>query len=246
MLPRERLIFPLDVPNKAEAEKLIFLLKHDVGLFKVGLELFVAEGPAFLTYLTETARVEYFLDLKFHDIPATVTSAQAKIMQGARLATVHVDQGRKMLTQAVTSLKNRVKVLGVTVLTHLGPDDLEALGIASRYAQDPSQLVLLRAKLAKEAGCDGVVCAGTEARAVKAACGPDFLVVCPGIRPAWAAVPGDDQKRVMTPYEAIKAGADYIVVGRPIRLAADPVAAARQVVAEIEQGLRDRTLEPSG
>jgi orotidine-5'-phosphate decarboxylase len=246
MQPRERLIFPLDVPNKAEAEKLISLLKHEVGLFKVGLELFVAEGPAFLAYLTETARVEYFLDLKFHDIPATVTGAQARIMQGARLATVHVDQGRRMLTAAVTSLKNRVKVLGVTVLTHLGPDDLEALGIAPRYAQDPSQLVLLRAKLAKAAGCDGVVCAGTEARAVKTACGPDFLVVCPAIRPAWAAVPGDDQKRVMTPYEAIKAGADYIVVGRPIRLAADPVAAARQVVAEIAQGLRDRPPTPSG
>jgi orotidine-5'-phosphate decarboxylase len=157
-----------------------------------------------------------------------------------------VDQGRTMLQAAVTSLKNRVKVLGVTVLTHLGPDDLKALGIASRYARDPSRLVLLRAKLAKAAGCDGVVCAGTEARAVKAACGPEFLVVCPAIRPAWAAVPGDDQKRVMTPYEAIKAGADYIVVGRPIRLAADPVDAARKVVAEIAQGLRDRPPTPSG
>ena len=246
MQPRERLIFPLDVPNKTEAERFISLLKDEVGLFKVGLELFVAEGPAFLKFMAETARVDYFLDLKFHDIPATVTSAQAKIMQGARLATVHVDQGRKMLQAAVTSLKNRVKVLGVTVLTHLGPDDLEALGFASQYARDPSQLVLLRAKLAKAAGCDGVVCAGPEARAVKAACGPEFLVVCPAIRPAWAAVPGDDQKRVMTPYEAIKAGADYIVVGRPIRLAADPVAAARKVVAEIAQGLRDRPLTPSG
>jgi orotidine-5'-phosphate decarboxylase len=246
MQPRERLIFPLDVPNKTEAERFIALLKDHVGLFKVGLELFVAEGPAFLQFLTETARVDYFLDLKFHDIPATVTSAQAKIMQGARLATVHVDQGRTMLRAAVTSLKNRVKVLGVTVLTHLGPDDLEALGFASRYVRDPSQLVLLRARLAQAAGCDGVVCAGTEARAVKAACGPEFLVVCPAIRPAWAAVPGDDQKRVMTPYEAIQAGADYIVVGRPIRLAADPVAAADKVVAEISQGLRDRPLAPSG
>jgi orotidine-5'-phosphate decarboxylase len=240
MQPRERLIFPLDVPNKTEAERFIALLKDHVGLFKVGLELFVAEGPAFLQFMTETAGVDYFLDLKFHDIPATVTSAQAKIMQGARLATVHVDQGRKLLRAAVTSLKNRVKVLGVTVLTHLGPDDLEALGFASQYAKDPSQLVLLRARLAQAAGCDGVVCAGTEARAVKAACGPEFLVVCPGIRPAWAAVPGDDQKRVMTPYEAIQAGADYIVVGRPIRLAADPVDAADKVVAEIEQGMRDR------
>lgn len=241
MQPRQRLIFPLDVPNKAEAERLITLLKDHVGLFKVGLELFVAEGPAFLQFMTDTACVDYFLDLKFHDIPATVTSAQAKIMQGARLATIYVDQGRKMLQASVASLKNRVKVLGVTVLTHLGPDDLEALGIASRYAKDPGQLVLLRARLAQAAGCDGVVCAGTEARAVKKEFGQDFLVICPAIRPAWAAVPGDDQKRVMTPYEAIKAGADYIVVGRPIRLAADPVDAARKVVAEIEQGMLDRS-----
>jgi orotidine-5'-phosphate decarboxylase len=240
MQPRERLIFPLDVPNKSEAERLIALLKDHVGLFKVGLELFVAEGPAFLQFLIEAAGVDYFLDLKFHDIPATVARAQAQIRRGPRLTTVHVDQGPKMLKAMVASLKDGAKVLGVTVLTHLGPDDLEALGIASRYAKDPSQLVLLRARLAKEAGCDGVVCAGTEARAVKAACGPEFLVVCPAIRPAWAAVPGDDQKRVMTPYEAIKAGADYIVVGRPIRLAADPVEAARKVVAEIEQGISDR------
>jgi orotidine-5'-phosphate decarboxylase len=246
MEPRERLIFPLDVPNKTAAESLISRLKHDVGLFKVGLELFVAEGPAFLRFLAETARVEYFLDLKFHDIPATVARAQAQLMRGPRLTTVHVDQGPKMLRAMVASLKNGAKVLGVTVLTHLGPDDLKALGIAPRFAKDPSRLVLLRAKLAKAAGCDGVVCAGTEARAVKTACGTDFLVVCPAIRPAWAAVPGDDQKRVMTPYEAVKAGADYIVVGRPIRLAADPVAAARKVVAEIAHGLRDRPPTPAG
>ena len=129
----------------------------------------------------------------------------------------------------------------MTVLTHLKPDDLEAMGLAREYARDLTKLVLLRAGIARAAGCDGVVCAGTEAAAVKAAFGPDFLVVCPGIRPAWAAVPGDDQQRVMTPYEAIKAGADYIVVGRPIRLAPDPAAAADKVVAEIEQGMRDRS-----
>lgn len=238
LLPRDRLIFPLDVPNKAEAVKFISLLKDEVGLFKVGLELFMAEGPAFLQFLGDT-RVDFFLDLKFHDIPATMEGAKARIMKGAKFVTVHVDQGKKALQASVGALKNSAKVLGVTVLTHLGPDDLAAMGIAKEYAH-PTKLVLLRAKLAKEAGCDGVVCAGTEAKAVKAAFGPDFLVVCPGIRPAWAAVPGDDQRRITTAYDAIKNGADYIVVGRPIRQAADPATAARRVVQEIAAGLQAR------
>lgn len=235
MHPKTRLIFPLDVPNKAEAEKFIDLLKDEVGLFKVGLELFMAEGPAFLKFLAEN-RVDYFLDLKFHDIPATMMGAQARIMKGARLATIHVDQGRKM-RPTIEASKNGCKVLGVTVLTHLGPDDLEAMGIAPEYAHNPTKLVLLRAKLAQEAGCDGVVCAGTEARAVKDEFGKDFLVVCPAIRPLWAAVPGDDQRRITTPAAAIQAGADYIVVGRPIRKAEKPVEAARKIVAEIAGAL---------
>jgi orotidine-5'-phosphate decarboxylase len=166
-------------------------------------------------------------------------------MAGARLATVHVDTGREILQPSPEARKNGVKLLGVTVLTYLKPDDLEAIGIAREYARDLSKLVLLRAGIARAAGCDGVVCAGTEVKAVKEAFGPDFLVVCPGIRPAWAAVPGDDQQRVMTPYEAIQAGADYIVVGRPIRLAADPVEAADKVVAEIARGIADRPTESS-
>jgi len=236
MQPKDRLIFPLDVPNKAEAAKFLELLQGEVGLFKVGLELFMAEGSAFLKFLADTARVDYFLDLKFHDIPATMMAAQARVMQGAKLATVHIDQGRKM-RQAIMSCKNGVKVLGVTILTHLGPEDLEAMGIAPEYARNPTKLVLLRAGLARDAGCDGVVCAGTEARAVKSEFGPDFLVVCPAIRPRWAAVPGDDQTRITTPAAAIKAGADYIVVGRPIRKAPDPVEAARKIVAEIAEAL---------
>jgi orotidine-5'-phosphate decarboxylase len=129
----------------------------------------------------------------------------------------------------------------VTVLTHLDAQDLLAMGIAPEYARDPAKLVLLRARLAYEAGCHGVVCAGTEARAVKQEFGGDFLVVCPAIRPAWSLVAGDDQSRITTPYAAITAGADYLVVGRPIRQAPDPVAAARKVVAEIAQGLADKS-----
>lgn len=235
MQPQDRLIFPLDVPNKAEAEKFIELLQGEVGLFKVGLELFMAEGPAFLKFLA-ASRVDYFLDLKFHDIPATMMAAQARVMKGAKLATVHIDQGSKM-RQAIMACKDGVKVLGVTVLTHLGADDLEAMGIAPEYAHNPTKLVLLRAKLAREAGCDGVVCAGSEARAVKNEFGPDFLVVCPAIRPLWAAVAGDDQRRITTPAQAIKAGADYIVVGRPIRRAEKPQEAARKIVAEIAEAL---------
>jgi orotidine-5'-phosphate decarboxylase len=235
MQPKDRLVFPLDVPNKAEAEKFIELLRDEVGLFKVGLELFMAEGPAFLKYLAEN-RVDYFLDLKFHDIPATMMGAQARVMQGARLATVHIDQGQKMRS-TIMACKNGVKILGVTVLTHLGPEDLVAMGIAPEYARNPTKLVLLRANLAKEAGCDGVVCAGTEARAVKDEFGKDFLVVCPAIRPLWSVVPGDDQTRITTPAAAIQAGADYIVVGRPIRQAGNPVEAARKVVAEIADAL---------
>jgi orotidine-5'-phosphate decarboxylase len=235
MQPKDRLIFPLDVPSKTAAEKFIELLKGEVGLFKVGLELFMAEGPAFLKFLADN-RVDYFLDLKFHDIPATMMGAQARVMKGAKLATVHVDQGRKM-RPTIMACKNGVKVLGVTVLTHLGPDDLEAMGIAPEYARNPTKLVLLRAKLAQDAGCDGVVCAGTEARAVKNACGQDFLVVCPAIRPLWSVVPGDDQTRITTPAAAIQAGADYIVVGRPIRMAEKPQEAARKIVAEIAEPL---------
>jgi orotidine-5'-phosphate decarboxylase len=241
MHPKERLIFPLDVSSQEQARAFIGQLKDEVGLFKVGLELFMAEGPKFLQFMSEASPRGYFLDLKLHDIPATMRGAGLQLIKGATLTTVHVDQGRKSLKTTVEALKNGVKVLGVTVLTSLDREDLLALGIAPQYATEPpTGLVLLRAGLAYEAGCAGVICAATEARAVKEKFVPGFLVVCPGIRPAWAAVPEDDQKRVMTPFEAIKAGADYVVVGRPIRLAADPADAARRVVAEIAAGLAAR------
>lgn len=240
MDPKSRLIFPLDVADKTAARQLLELLREEVGLFKVGLELFMAEGPDFLKVVADFSPAGYFLDLKFHDIPATVRGAQSKVFRGVRFTTIHCDQGRKLLRSMVEGLSNSVKILGVTVLTSLDKDDLLSVGIDPQYAENPGKLVLLRAQLAQEAGCSGVVCAGPEARAVKERFGPDFLVVCPGIRPAWAHVPADDQRRTMTPCDAIQAGADYIVVGRPIRLAADPVAAARRVVEEIARGLRDR------
>ena len=231
--PKDRLIFPLDVADVDQARRYIELLQDEVGMFKVGLELFVAAGPQLFQRLTTTTGVGFFLDLKFHDIPATMRAALDNLFPGVHFTTIHCEQGAGLQDATAAARAKGIRVLGVTVLTSLGTADLLAAGIDRQYAEPPVRLVLLRAALAKAAGCAGVVCAPTEAGAVKTQFGPDFLVVCPGIRPAWAAVPGDDQQRVLTPQQAIQAGADYIVVGRPIRQAAEPVAAARRIVAEI-------------
>ena len=129
--------------------------------------------------------------------------------------------------------------MAVTLVRTVTATDLQVLGYDRKFAADPTQLVLLRAQMAQAAGCHGVVCSGREVKRVKELCGPDFITVCPGIRPAWAMVPGDDQQRIVTPLAAIKNGADYIVVGRPIRRAPDPAAAAHEVVAEIAAGMKD-------
>ncbi|MBW1953460.1 MAG: orotidine-5'-phosphate decarboxylase [Deltaproteobacteria bacterium] len=237
MEPKDRLIFPLDVSNREDALGWIEQLQDRVGLFKVGLELFVAEGLPFLQTMAAVFPRGYFLDLKFSDIPATLRAAQQQLFNNVSFFTVHCEQGQKLLRETIDSFQNGVKFLAVTVLTSLNPDDLLALGYDRQYSLNPTDLVLLRAQFAKEAGCSGVICSGREVKAVKERFGKDFLVVCPGIRPEWSTVPGDDQQRIVTPYEAIRAGADYIVVGRPIRLAANPVEAARRVVEEIEQAL---------
>jgi orotidine-5'-phosphate decarboxylase len=237
MHPKERLIFPLDVPDGEQARHFIRLLKDEVGLFKVGLELFVAEGPQFFQTVAQEAGAGFFLDLKFHDIPETVKGAQKNLFKGARFTTIHCEQGPRLLQATVAAISHGIKVLGVTVLTSMDTDDLLAAGIDPQYADPPQKLVLLRAALAEAAGCSGVVCSAQEVRAVKEKFGHDFIVVCPGIRTEWAPVPGDDQKRIMTPFKAIREGADYLVVGRPIRQAEDPVAAARKVVEEISAAM---------
>jgi len=239
MEPKDRLIFPLDVPDRSMALQYVHLLREEVGLFKVGLELFMAEGPQLLPFLMNTGPLspaKIFLDLKLYDIPSTILGAIHTILPGVAWITVPSDLGPTGLKKIIEG--TALKVLAVTVLTSTTGKDLEALGYERQYGKDPTKLVIARAKLAREAGCAGVVCSGKEVKAVKEKCGPDFLVVCPGIRPEWAAVPGDDQQRIVTPYEAIKNGADYIVVGRPIRTAPDPVAAARQVTAEIAAGMK--------
>lgn len=238
MTAMQRLIFALDVQTTKEAQRLASLLKDDVGVFKIGLELFVSCGPAVVGAVRERAPgALIFLDMKFHDIPATVRGAmESAASLGVDFVTVHCDGG-ELLKAVVEGSNGRVKVLGVTALTSMSADDFKEAGIDPAYSK-AQDLVLHRARVARLAGCAGVVCSGLEAGAVKDEFGPGFLVVTPGVRSADDAA--DDQKRVVTPAEAIRNGADYIVVGRPIRKAPDPKAVARRIVAEIEQGLKER------
>lgn len=237
---KDYLIFPLDVPTYDEAVRYIELLKEYVGLFKVGLELFVSVGPKILRAIRETGGTGIFLDLKFHDIPATVKNAfLAASAHGVTYTTVHCDEGKGLLRSVVENNPSGTKVLAVTVLTSLETKDLKQLGFRDRYVNDITELVMLRARMAKEAGCSGVVCSGLEVEKVKAELGKDFLVVTPGIRPAWSLVGKDDQKRIITPYQAIKRGADYIVVGRPIRTAEKPIEATQRVLGEIEMAISE-------
>lgn len=237
--PKERIIFPLDVPDAKEALRLAALLKDHVGVFKIGLELFVACGPAVVASVREEApEAGIFLDMKFHDIPATVKGAvKSAANLGVDFVTVHTDGGRALLDAVVEGSGGKAKVLGVTVLTSLSGEDMAEAGIDPKFA-NPADLVLHRARLASISGCAGVVCSGHEANAVKREFDDALLVVTPGIRSS--EDPAGDQKRVVTPYEAILNGADYIVVGRPIRNAPDPVKAADRIADEVGQALKDR------
>lgn len=210
-----------------------------VGWLKIGLEAFTAFGPALVHEAAELGP-RIFLDLKLHDIPATVERAAANCAAcGASMFNVHAAGGRDMLEAAVRgahdrSGKNAPLVIAVTVLTSLDDEALEGLGIP-RQAAD---LVTMWAQLARECGLDGVVASAREARALREACGEDFLIVSPGIRPL--ADSKDDQRRVVTPTDAIKAGADVLVVGRPITRACDPATAARSIVEEMASAGRDQ------
>lgn len=224
--PGNRLIAALDAPNRSDADALVERLAGVPSWCKIGLELFCAEGPSIVSdYVVRGRRV--MLDLKLHDIPETVSRATARAAAlGAGLLTVHAGGGRAMLEAAVRAA-GTTRILAVTVLTSLDDADLAQIG-----AQGPvAELVVRRARLAIEAGCAGVVASPHEIAAVRAIAPPGFLIVTPGVRPAGAAA--GDQKRVMTPRQARDAGADLVVVGRPLRDAADPAAAARAIAAEL-------------
>ena len=236
--PKDYIVFPLDFSDRREALSYVDILKDHVGIFKVGLELFIAQGPEILKEIQNVTEAGIFLDLKLHDIPATVKRAfLAASAYQPHFVTVHCDEGEEVLRDVAESNQGNTKILAITVLTSLDQKKLEALGYHRRYAQDLSALVLLRARLAMEAGCHGIVCSGHEVGMVKREVGQDLIAVTPGIRPAWSMVDKDDQKRVVTPAQAIRAGADYIVIGRPIRDAADPQKAAKMTAEEIKTAL---------
>lgn len=222
-----RLIAALDTPTRKDADAFLARLGNVPSWIKVGLELFCAEGPSLIaTYAASGLAV--MLDLKLHDIPETVSRATSRVASlGAGLLTVHAGGGRSMLEAAVKARGTSMKILAVTVLTSLDDADLVAIGANGPVAE----LVKTRARLAIEAGCDGVVASPHEVAAIRAIAPPGFLVVTPGVRPA--GVEAGDQKRVMTPKEARMAGADLVVVGRPLRDAKDPAAAARAIAAEL-------------
>ena len=222
-----RLIAALDAPSGAEADALLARLGGVPSWIKLGLELFCAEGPAIVSYHV-TRGHHIMLDLKLHDIPETVSRATARVAQlGAGLLTVHAGGGRAMLEAAVKAAGPAMRVLAVTVLTSLDDADLAEIGAEGPVAD----LVTKRARLAIAAGCAGVVASPHEVAAIRAIAPDGFLIVTPGVRPAGAEA--GDQKRVMTPKQARTAGADLVVVGRPLRDAADPAAAARAIVAEL-------------
>ena len=228
----ERLIVALDLPERSQADALATSLQAAVRWYKIGLELYSAEGPSLVRDYVKLGR-QVFVDLKLHDIPATVARATSRLAGlGAGLLTVHSSGGKAMMSAAVEGAakgnqSERLKILAVTALTSLDQDDLVAVGIGMPMRE----LVIQRALLAVDAGCDGVVASPHEATALRAVLPDDFLIVTPGVRPQGAEL--GDQKRVMTPAQARAAGSDMIVVGRPIRDASDPLAAAQSIIAEL-------------
>ncbi|HEV7553535.1 MAG TPA: orotidine-5'-phosphate decarboxylase [Candidatus Angelobacter sp.] len=231
---RERLIVALDVPSAGEAQKLVSRIGDSAGVYKVGLQLFIAEGPGIIRDLVGSGR-RVFLDLKLHDIPTTVALAVESAAElGVHMLTVHAGGGAAMLRAATEAAGGRVNILAVTVLTSLNDDDMQEVGVPGRV----SDQVLRMAALAKSAGCQGIVTSPRESSMVRRALGEGFAIVTPGVRPAGAE--SNDQQRIATPAQAISNGASHIVVGRPITHAPDPAKAAAAIISEMEQARNSR------
>jgi len=226
---RERLIVALDVSTAGEAQSLVQRIGDAAGIYKVGLQLFTAEGPGIVRDLVGSGR-RVFLDLKLHDIPNTVSHAvKAAVELGAHMLTVHASGGTAMLRAATEAAGGRLKILAVTVLTSLNDEDMLETGVSGRVADQ----VLRMAALAQNTGCQGVVTSPREALLLRKALGEGFAIVTPGVRPAGSE--SHDQQRIATPAQAIANGASHIVVGRPITHASDPAAAAQAIISEMEK-----------
>ncbi len=231
--PRQHLAVALDYPDAESALKLVDSLGDTCQWFKVGMELYYAAGKPFVQLLRNRG-FDIFLDLKLHDIPNTVAGAVRSATQaGAGLLTIHASGGAAMMSAAAEAAlaPGSPRLLAVTVLTSMDANELAGIGITD----SPAHQVLRLAKLAKQSGINGLVCSAEEVAAVRAATGPETLLVIPGIRPTGSAI--GDQKRIATPQQAIADGASMLVVGRPITRAADPAAATRAILHEIEQKL---------
>lgn len=237
LTPRDRLILALDVESPSAAEELVVTLREWVGTFKVGHQLYSSAGPA-AVQMVKAHGARCFLDLKYHDIPATVARAGVAAMRlGVEMFNLHIQGGEDMMRACARACREEAAregrtvpvILGVTILTSLNDEALHQLGCERSVRHQ----VLRLARLAREAGLGGVIASPEEAREIKDTCGEEFLVVTPGVRPSWAHA--GDHKRVSTPAGARESGADYIVVGRPIRDAADPVDAARRICEELAE-----------
>jgi len=230
MKGKDRLIVALDFPEPGRAREIVERLAGRVGVFKVGSQLFTAAGPDLVREIVGRGE-KVFLDLKYHDIPNTVANAVSEACQlGVAFVDVHALGGRQMMEAAVGALPALgARLLAITVLTSHDDETLGEIGVSEKMPAAVQRLALL----ARDAGVDGVVASPHEVAAIRQACGPGFVIVTPGIRPAGSA--RDDQSRAATPSAALAAGADYLVVGRPILEASDPVAAAEAVVAEISR-----------
>lgn len=258
---KSRLIFALDVPNRKDAEAYIKKLAGSVGCFKVGLELFVKEGPKILEVVKEHSKADIFLDLKLHDIPATLSRALISTASHAKnynvkYVTIHLEEGEALRKVPQEVKDANLEVLAVTVLTSISEEDLERFNLENIFGNIKKnkdlyensldtetgkleKIVIERVIQAKNSDCAGVICSGNEVNLIKNIF-PNLKTVVPGIRPEWSVVGNDDQSRVTTPGQAIERGADMIVVGRPIRDAEDPKEAADRILDEISQELEKK------
>lgn len=239
MAPKDKIIIPLDVSTEGEAIELVRQLKDHVGAFKIGLELFNSAGPRIIESVREAGTEKIFYDCKFHDIPNTVAgAARAAVRMGVWMFNIHAAGGSAMMRAAAEAAGDEAHrlgieapiIIGVTVLTSISQKMLsEELRVPAMLSDYVPHL----AQLAQKSGLGGVVASPHEIAAIKAACGSDFLVVTPGVRPSWSAA--NDQKRIMTPKDAVRNGADYLVIGRAITSTDDRVAAAEKIIDELEE-----------